>query len=101
MATIQKRRNRGGSTSFVAWVRVKPFKPVARAFESRAEASAWADDHAREPREHRSRGEFAGSWSSRLRDCGFHINHIHPEGWISSCHYVGVPAVTEDATAQQ
>jgi integrase len=57
MATIQKRRNRGGSTSFVAWVRVKPFKPVARAFKSRAEASAWADDHARELREHRSRGD--------------------------------------------
>jgi tetratricopeptide (TPR) repeat protein len=49
----------------------------------------------------RERFEFAGSWSSRLRDCGFHINHIHPEGWISSCYYVGVPSVTEDATAQQ
>jgi hypothetical protein len=57
MATIQKRRNKGGSTSFVAWVRVKPFKPVARAFKSRSEASAWADDHARELREHRSRGD--------------------------------------------
>lgn len=49
----------------------------------------------------RERFKFAGSWSSRLRDCGFHINHIHPEGWISSCYYVGVPSVTEDATAQQ
>lgn len=49
----------------------------------------------------RERFEFAGSWSSRLRDCGFHINHIHPEGWISSCYYVGVPTVTEDVTAQQ
>jgi tetratricopeptide (TPR) repeat protein len=47
------------------------------------------------------RFKFAGSWSSRLRDRGFHINHIHPEGWISSCYYVGVPAVTEDVTAQQ
>jgi tetratricopeptide (TPR) repeat protein len=49
----------------------------------------------------RERFKFAGSWSSRLRDRGFHINHIHPEGWISSCYYVGVPSVTEDATAQQ
>jgi uncharacterized protein (TIGR02466 family) len=49
----------------------------------------------------RERFEFAGSWSSRLRDCGFHINHIHPQGWISSCYYVGVPSATEDATAQQ
>ena len=45
--------------------------------------------------------KFAGSWSSRLRDRGYHINHIHPEGWISSCYYVAVPSVTEDATAQQ
>jgi tetratricopeptide (TPR) repeat protein len=34
---------------------------------------------------------YAGSWSSRLKDCGFHINHIHPQGWISSCYYVAVP----------
>ena len=26
---------------------------------------------------------YAGSWSSRLRDCGFHTNHVHPKGWIS------------------
>jgi hypothetical protein len=48
-------RNKGGSTSFVAWVCVKPSKPVARAFKSRSEASAWADDHARQLRKHRSR----------------------------------------------
>jgi tetratricopeptide (TPR) repeat protein len=34
---------------------------------------------------------YAGSWSSRLRDCGFHVNHLHPKGWISSCYYVAVP----------
>ena len=44
---------------------------------------------------------FVGSWSSRLCDRGFHINHIHPEGWISSCYYVAVPPMVEDAAAQQ
>jgi tetratricopeptide (TPR) repeat protein len=44
---------------------------------------------------------YAGSWSSRLRDCGFHVNHIHPEGWISSCYYVAVPKVVEDETQRQ
>ena len=44
---------------------------------------------------------FAGSWSSRLRDCGFHVNHIHPEGWISSCYYVGVPDVAKNADEKQ
>jgi len=44
---------------------------------------------------------YAGSWSSRLRDCGFHVNHIHPAGWISSCYYVAVPKAVEDETARQ
>jgi uncharacterized protein (TIGR02466 family) len=34
---------------------------------------------------------FSGSWSSRLTSEGFHTNHIHPEGWISSAYYVVVP----------
>jgi tetratricopeptide (TPR) repeat protein len=39
--------------------------------------------------------KFKGSWSSRLRDCGYHTNHIHPEGWISSAYYVGLPDVAD------
>ena len=39
---------------------------------------------------------FLGSWSSRLRDQGFHTSHIHAQGWISSCYYVSLPdAVTQ------
>jgi len=34
---------------------------------------------------------FSGSWSVRLRRAGHHMNHIHPEGWISSVYYVGLP----------
>jgi tetratricopeptide (TPR) repeat protein len=44
---------------------------------------------------------YAGSWSSRLHDCGFHVNHIHPEGWISSCYYVAVPDAVKDQDARQ
>jgi tetratricopeptide (TPR) repeat protein len=44
---------------------------------------------------------YAGSWSSRLRDRGFHVNHIHPAGWISSCYYVAVPGATRDESARQ
>jgi tetratricopeptide (TPR) repeat protein len=35
---------------------------------------------------------FSGSWSVRLRKQGFHVSHVHSEGWISSCYYVGLPA---------
>ena len=44
---------------------------------------------------------YSGSWSSRLSDCGFHVNHIHPQGWISSCYYVAVPKAVEDETQHQ
>ena len=44
---------------------------------------------------------YAGSWSSRLQDCGFHVNHFHPDGWISSCYYVCVPDAVRDEDARQ
>ena len=44
---------------------------------------------------------YAGSWSSRLHDSGFHVNHFHPDGWISSCYYVSVPDAVKDETAMQ
>ena len=45
----------------------------------------------------RRRREFgyAASWSSRLHDCGFHTNHVHPKGWISSAYYVALPDAIE------
>jgi tetratricopeptide (TPR) repeat protein len=45
--------------------------------------------------------DYTGSWSSRLRDCGFHTNHIHPEGWISSCYYVALPKAVADTQGRQ
>ncbi|MBB6250357.1 tetratricopeptide repeat protein [Nitrospirillum iridis] len=44
---------------------------------------------------------WAGSWSARLRDQGYHTDHIHPEGWISGCYYVDLPDVVADAEAKQ
>ena len=32
-----------------------------------------------------------GAWSVRLNSGGFHINHIHPEGYLSSAFYVRTP----------
>lgn len=34
---------------------------------------------------------FAGSWSVRLTGAGFHSNHVHPAGWISSALYISLP----------
>lgn len=37
------------------------------------------------------RPRFAGSWSVRLQGGGYHANHVHPQGWISSALYVALP----------
>nr|WP_243853974.1 putative 2OG-Fe(II) oxygenase [Sphingopyxis panaciterrae] len=42
------------------------------------------------------RPRFAGSWSVRLRGGGYHANHVHPQGWISSALYVAVPSRRPD-----
>lgn len=34
---------------------------------------------------------FGGSWSVKLWSSGNHVNHIHPEGWMSSAFYVSLP----------
>ncbi|PKP87889.1 MAG: hypothetical protein CVT78_06220 [Alphaproteobacteria bacterium HGW-Alphaproteobacteria-17] len=38
---------------------------------------------------------FAGSWSVRLTGAGFHTQHIHQQGWISSALYISVPDPAE------
>jgi tetratricopeptide (TPR) repeat protein len=35
--------------------------------------------------------KFQGSWSVRLANEGFHISHIHPQGWLSSACYIDLP----------
>ncbi len=41
--------------------------------------------------------QMSGCWSVQLRREGFHVNHIHPQGWISSAYYVAVPDEVNDA----
>jgi tetratricopeptide (TPR) repeat protein len=51
------------------------------------------DDH---PLTARNTGNYriAGAWSVKLKGGGWHVNHVHPEGWISSAYYVSVPEET-------
>ena len=44
---------------------------------------------------------FVGAWSSLMREQGFHVNHLHPQGWISSCYYVTVPDIATDQVHRQ
>lgn len=56
------------------------------------EANPWHPVALRKPAEVR----FAGSWSCWLRSGGFHQNHVHPQGWLSSAYYVRLPDATRD-----
>ena len=38
---------------------------------------------------------FSGAWSALLRPGGFHTNHLHPMGWISSACHIVVPQSVE------
>ncbi len=44
----------------------------------------------------RGRAAITGAWSVQLHREGFHVNHLHPQGWISSAYYVGVPDEVQD-----
>jgi tetratricopeptide (TPR) repeat protein len=44
---------------------------------------------------------FNGSWSVRLRRSGYHANHVHPRGWISSACYIELPDSMSDARNQE
>jgi tetratricopeptide (TPR) repeat protein len=38
---------------------------------------------------------FSGAWSVLLRPGGYHVNHLHPMGWISSACHIALPAAVE------
>jgi tetratricopeptide (TPR) repeat protein len=58
-----------------------------------------AEDHPLAARNH-GQTHYAGCWSVLLKAQGFHVNHIHPEGWLSSAYYISVPGETDDPEQQ-
>jgi tetratricopeptide (TPR) repeat protein len=59
--------------------------------------------HGPDPLRRRNNGSwrFNGSWSVRLRRSGYHNNHVHPRGWISSACYVDLPDNMADTANQE
>jgi tetratricopeptide (TPR) repeat protein len=41
------------------------------------------------------------SWSVLLKPNGFHVNHYHPMGWLSSAFYVRLPTEALDSDARE
>ena len=45
-----------------------------------------------DPLRSRNTGRFAiSAWSVRLSSGGYHADHVHPEGWVSSACYIRLP----------
>jgi len=57
----------------------------------------------KDPVRRRNAGGYAyqGAWSVRLRPGGFHIDHVHPEGWLSSACYIAVPAAVAGSPGRE
>ncbi len=55
--------------------------------------------HGADPTRRRNTGRYAiaGIWSVQLQPGGFHTDHVHPEGWLSSACYIDLPpAIASD-----
>ncbi len=59
--------------------------------------------HGPDPLRRRNNGSwrFNGSWSVRLRTLGYHNNHVHPRGWISSACYIELPDSMADSHSRE
>jgi integrase len=57
VASYQKRKNNDGSTSVMAWVRIKPFKAASKAFSDKGAAKAWAEALEKELKKQREHGQ--------------------------------------------
>jgi tetratricopeptide (TPR) repeat protein len=76
--------------------------PVIAAFFSmldapiRAYAASLRDADVSHPLDRRKRADYSisGSWSVQLQPGGFHTDHVHPRGWLSSAYYVALPDVS-------
>jgi len=45
--------------------------------------------------------QYIGMWSVRLQPGGFHVNHTHPMGWLSSACYIEVPDGPDVSAARE
>jgi tetratricopeptide (TPR) repeat protein len=98
---------RGGSQTSRSLIHVDD--PIIKMFlDMRNEAiRAYVDEMGRPDALHpwsgRKTGDFrlTGAWSVKLNPGGYHINHVHPAGWISGPYYVQLPRVVAESEDQQ
>jgi uncharacterized protein (TIGR02466 family) len=75
------------------------FKAVDKPIRQHMAGMGEGTDPARSRRSGNYRIE--GAWSVRLNPGGFHKDHFHPEGWLSSAFYVETPDSALDTDEKQ
>jgi len=68
-------------------------RAFARAIDGPIHRYMQAIGKGNDPLRRRNTGSYKlkGAWSVRLRPHGYHFNHIHPDGWLSSACYIRIP----------
>lgn len=64
-----------------------PIRAYIAAMDNRGARHPWSSRKA-------DRFKLSGCWSVKLKPGGYHVNHLHPAGWISSAYYVALPEST-------
>ncbi len=47
------------------------------------------------------RAVIQGGWSVSLKPNGFHTDHVHPQGWVSSAFYIDLPPGVDDESKRE
>lgn len=95
---------RGGAQ--VQSLHVSP-EPLFRAFfaSARATVERYAGElgEGDDPLRRRRTGAVTiqGGWSVSLKPDGFHTDHVHPQGWVSSAFYIDLPPGVHDAERRE
>ncbi|HSZ50799.1 MAG TPA: tetratricopeptide repeat protein [Caulobacteraceae bacterium] len=77
--------------------RTPALKAFTQAIDAPIRAYMTAIGEGSDPLRRRKTGEYRldGVWSVRLRPGGFHVDHVHHRGWLSSAFYVSLPEAVE------
>jgi len=90
---FQSLRNGTETTDDLARANDPVIQALFRAFDEPIRTYLASVGHGSDPLGQRNEGgyRFNGSWSVKLRSAGYHNNHVHPRGWVSSACYIDLP----------
>lgn len=91
---FQSLRHGTETTGDLAGSRDPVIRALFAAFAAPVERYLAHIGHGPDPLRRRNQGRwrFNGAWSVRLRSQGYHANHVHPRGWVSSACYLALPS---------